>query len=116
MKKTRRRSGCRMRFLWFFSAFVGLASAAHADSDGYYCAGRGYLAVEFRSGITPNVARPQVLKVASFDEALGPRWTGELVVDDLQPYALTCGARLITLEGFGTRAQGLISYVVTVDA
>jgi hypothetical protein len=36
----------------FIAAFV-LSVPSRADSDGYFCASKGYLAYELREGITP---------------------------------------------------------------
>jgi hypothetical protein len=104
-----------MRFLFIAAALVLFASTARADHDGDYCVGNGYLAVEFRSGITPGVAKPHVLKIATFDAVHGPRWTGEVVMDDFQPYAIVCDSRRIKAEGLGLPAQGLISYAVELN-
>src|SRR4029450_8332455 len=72
---------------------------AYADSDGYYCVGPGYLAVEFRSFSTPSINGPHVLKILHFDEEQGPRWTGEVLVEDFQTHVLTCGATESSSKG-----------------
>ena len=89
---------------------------AYADSDGYYCVGPGYLAVEFRSFSTPSISGPHVLKIFHFDEELGPRWTGEVVTEDFQTHVLTCGTSRIVFEGVGDSRRGLVSYVVVLDS
>lgn len=89
---------------------------AYADSDGYYCVGPGYLAVEFRSFSTPSISGPHVLKILRFDDELGPRWAGEIVAEDFQTHALTCGATQIVFEGAGDSRRGLVSYVVEFDS
>jgi hypothetical protein len=88
------------------------ARAAHADSDGYYCTGPGYLAVEFRSFNTPGLSGPHVLKIVRFDAKHGPRWAGEVVLDDFQPHRLTCGPDGVMVEGWGI---GFLSYDVALD-
>src|SRR5215831_6873877 len=88
----------------------------YADSDGYYCVGPGYLAVEFRSFSTPSINGPHVLKILPFDEELGPRWAGEVVAEDFQPHVLTCGTTRIVFEGVGDSRRGLVSYVVEFDS
>jgi len=94
---------------------VAAARPAYADSDGYYCAGSGYLAVEFRSFNGPGTSAPHVLKIVRFDEALGPRWTGEVVVEQFQTHTLTCSADGITFQGAGGLGRGLVSYLVQLD-
>jgi hypothetical protein len=88
----------------------------YADSDGYYCVGPGYLAVEFRSFSTPSINGPHVLKILHFDEELGRRWTGEVVAEDFQTHVLTCGTTRIIFEGVGDSRRGLVSYVVELDS
>lgn len=100
------------RVLTALAVLVLCARVAYADSDGYYCSGPGYLAVEFRSFNTPDLRGAHVLKIVRIGAAGGPRWTGEVVLDDFQPHRLTCGPDNVTLEGWGS---GFISYVVGLD-
>ena len=93
-----------------------LVLPAYADSDGSYCVGPGYLAVEFRSFSTPSITGPHVLKILRFDEELGPRWAGEVLVEDFQTHVLTCGTTRIVFEGVGDSRRGLLSYVVEFDS
>jgi hypothetical protein len=88
---------------------------AGADSDGYYCAAPGYLAVEFRSFSTPSINGTHVLKILHFDEERGPRWTGEVAAEDFQAHTLTCGEKQIILEGIGDSRRGLVSYAIELD-
>src|SRR5262249_921212 len=88
----------------------------YADSDGYYCVGPGYLAVEFRSFITASINGTDVVKILGFDEELGPRWAGEVVAEDFQTHVLTCGTTRIVFEGVGDSRRGLVSYVVEFDS
>lgn len=71
---------------------------AYADSDGYFCTGPGYLAAEFRAFSTRGLSGVHVLKIFRFDEALGPRLTGELAVEEFQTHTLTCASEVITFE------------------
>lgn len=87
------------------------ASAARADSDGYYCVGSGYLAVEFRPSDRPGPGAAHVIKIARFDAVGGPRWAGEVVLEDFQVHGLTCGPDQVTVEGYA----GRIGYVVALD-
>src|SRR5262252_326529 len=102
----------------FATVILLLAAAAlplYADSDGYYCAAPGYLAVEFRSFSTPST-NAHVLKILRFDDELGPRWSGEIVAEDFQTHLLTCGAKGIVFEGVGESRRGLVTYVVEFDS
>jgi len=98
-----------------FVLMVAAARPGYADSDGYYCAGSGYLAAEFRSFNTPAGSGAHVLKIVKFDEVLGPRWTGEVIVEQFQTHTLTCNADGITFQGAGGLGRGLVSYVVQLD-
>jgi hypothetical protein len=92
------------------------ASTAHADSDGYYCVGNGYLAVEFRSFATPGLAAKHVLKIARWGGYRGPEWAGEVVMDDFQPHLMTCGQDEIVIEGAGDRPNGWLTYTIRFDS
>jgi hypothetical protein len=87
-----------------------------ADSDGYACVGAGFIAIEFRAFNTPGIAEPHVLRVARFDGVGGPRWAGEVGLEDFQTHTLACGARTIMIEGIGERGRGLVSYTIHVDS
>lgn len=104
-----------MRCVLFTLIAVLAASPLYADSDGYYCVGAGFIAVQFRSFNTPRLKGKHVLKVARFDEVNGPRWAGEVVLEDFQPHTLSCGAKTIFIEGIGKKGRGLVSYSVGVD-
>jgi hypothetical protein len=88
---------------------------AYADSDGYFCSGPGYLAVEFRAFSTRGLSGEHVLKILRFDDALGPRWIGEVVVEEFQTHTLNCAPDAITFEGVGERGRGLVTYLVKLD-
>ena len=88
---------------------------ARADSDGHFCVGAGFIAVEFRAFNTHGLSGSHVLRIARFDAEKGPRWTGEVVVEEFQTHTLSCGAKTIIFEGVGERGRGLVSYVVQVD-
>src|SRR5262245_6995100 len=95
---------------------VAAVVPAFADSDGHYCVGPGYLAVEFRMFNTPSITGPHVLKILRFDEEMGPRWAGEIAAEDFQTHVLTCGTTRIVFEGVGDSRRGLVSYVVEVES
>jgi len=106
----------RRRSLFALLAILIAVPKVYADSDGYYCSAPGYLAVEFRAFSTPGLNGEHVLKILRFDEATGPRWTGEVSFEDFQPHALVCASNgEITAEGVADHGRGLVTYSVKVD-
>lgn len=82
--------------------FLGLIPAtAVADSDGYYCDGPGYIAVEFRSFNTPGLEAPHVLKLAVFGGERGPHWAGEVEMTDFQTHWMRCDDDGVVITGWG---------------
>jgi hypothetical protein len=98
------------RFLIAVLCLVASGHAAYADSDGYYCIGPNYLAVEFRGALSAGspAAAAHVVKIARLD-ASGPRWAGELVLEDFQTHGMTCGADVVTIAGWRD------DYVIALD-
>jgi len=95
------------RTLAVLAALVVLRpAAAVADSDGYYCAGPGYLAYEMRF----SQGSGHRLYVVRFSRAEGIRPPMEVPLDDFQVQRMTCGADEVALVGGGRR------YVVTLSA
>jgi len=80
--------------------FPGLA---RADSDGYFCAAKGYAAVEFRSFSTPGLTAVHVLKIIRFGTAQGIHWAGELPLPDFQTHFMRCQAARVEIAGWGNR-------------
>src|SRR5213593_1449061 len=93
---------------------AAIALPAAADSDGYYCVGPDYLAMEFRSFSTPRLAGPHVVKILHFDQDAAPRWAGEVIVEDFQPHRIVCEAQTVLLEGAGNRGRGWVYYTVAL--
>ena len=86
------------------------AQTARADSDGYFCIGPNYLAVQLRSFNTPGLRGPHVLRIVHFDTARGPRWAGEVVLEDFQPHGMTCSANGVAISGWTD------DYAIALDA
>jgi len=84
-----------------------LPAPARADSDGYYCAGPGYVAYEMRFSQGPGGHR---LYVARFSRADGIRPLVAVPLDDFQVQGMTCGAGEVVLVGGSRR------YTVTLPA
>jgi hypothetical protein len=74
------------------------SSAAYADSDGYYCIGRGYLAYQF------GYAAPPVGPHRLFVLPLGPSAKIEpptiLDIPQFQVHGMLCGDRVIQLAAY----------------
>jgi hypothetical protein len=110
-------TGWAIRSCFYGATLTVLAGRAmRADSDGYACIGAGFIAIEFRAFNTPGITQPHVLRVARFDDVGGPRWAGEVGLEDFQTHTLACGARTIMIEGIGERGRGLVSYTIHVDS
>ena len=108
--------GLARSFLLSLTLVTVFGRKAGADSDGYFCIGAGFIAVEFRAFSTPGLNGPHVLKIARFDPERGPRWAGEVIVEDFQTHTLTCGAKAIMFEGAGERGRGLVTYIIQLDS
>jgi hypothetical protein len=72
---------------------------SRADSDGYFCTSKGYLAYELREGLTPG-AVGHVLKVVRFDTDRGIYFAGQVTLQDFQPHGLTCSPNRIEIFGW----------------
>ena len=75
-------------------------SVALADSDGYYCIGRGYVVYETRF----TTSGPQhVLHVLRFSRAGGIGQVQNIPLDDFQTHGMSCGDRVIEVAAFSKR-------------
>jgi hypothetical protein len=80
---------------------------AYADSDGYYCIGRGYLAYQF--GFAAPSTRPHRLSVIRFAGASGIQPPAVLDLPQFQVHGMQCG------EGWIDVASFTAIYHVTLD-
>ena len=79
------------------AVLLSCPAAARADSDGYYCAGRGYVAYETRLG----ASEPHhVLHVVRFSRSSGIGQTQEIALADFQTHGMRCGDGVIELDAF----------------
>lgn len=93
--------------LAMIAVLLSCPAAARADSDGYYCAGRGYVAYETRLG----APEPKhVLHVVRFSRTGGIGQTQNVPLPDFQTHGMGCGDRVIELDSLTTR------YLVDVSA
>ena len=75
-----------------------IADAAHADSDGYYCAGPGYLAYQFGLAAPPvGQHRLYVVRIGGDSGIAEP---DVLELQQFQVHGMRCGARSIELLAF----------------
>lgn len=90
------------------SVFLGMFPAElHADSDGYFCSGRGYVAIQLRSWSTGG---PHLLQVAAFADG-AVRQVGTVELEDFQPHRMSCEPERIRISGYGI---GFIAYDIDV--
>jgi hypothetical protein len=82
------------------AVLLSCPAAARADSDGYYCAGRGYVAYETRLG----AAGPQhVLHVVRISRTGGIGQTQDIPLADFQTHGMRCDDGVIELDAFTVR-------------
>ena len=83
------------------ASLVVLASlapaAARADSDGYYCAGRGYIAYEMSLSQAPG---RHLLYVVRFSHAGAFTHLAPIPLGDFQVHGMKCDAGAVTLEAW----------------
>jgi hypothetical protein len=100
-------------FLLVLAAEFGLQPVtAHADSDGYFCTRKGYVAMEFRSFSTPGLSAEHVLKVVRFGAEHGIRWAGEIALPDFQPHQMRCLPERVEVAGWD---KGYVKFTVDVS-
>jgi hypothetical protein len=98
----------KRRSVFLLILLIGMLAASvpsHADSDGYFCAAKGYLAYEQRAGITPGIVG-HVIKIVRFDSRNGIRTAGSITIQDFQVHKLNCGEGRIEIAGFGSAIPG----------
>jgi hypothetical protein len=71
-----------------------------ADSDGYYCIGRGYIAYETRFSTLPS---QHLLHVIRFSSTEGIVTFPLIALEDFQVHSMTCRATVIELNAWTTR-------------
>jgi hypothetical protein len=96
--------------IFFLLLFVilGPVGAVYADSDGYYCVGRGYLAYQF--GMASLSVAPHRLYVLRIGTTAGIAEPAPLELPQFQVHGLRCG------EGWIDVASFTAIYHVTLDA
>ena len=82
--------------LLILSSFM--ARAVYADSDGYYCVGRGYIAYQFGFAAPP--VGPHNLYVVRFGGASGIEGPSVLALPQFQVHGIVCGERDIQIAAY----------------
>jgi hypothetical protein len=85
--------------LTLLAVFLASATQSRADSDGYFCTSKGYLAFETRKGITPG-AVGHVLRVVRLEPKRGIYVAGEVTLLDFEVYHLICSEDRIEISGW----------------
>jgi hypothetical protein len=92
-------------------AFLCCTPRARADNDGYFCAGKGYLAYEVNKNTTPP-ATGHSLHVLRFDSARGIYDAGAVDLQNFQVHQMSCGEDRVEIAGWGKYFQ---KYVVAIS-
>jgi hypothetical protein len=70
-----------------------------ADSDSFYCTGKGYIAFDLRSFIHPDLKSPHVLRLYRFDSRQGVYKAAEWPMRDFQIHTMRCTRDRIVVAG-----------------
>lgn len=92
-------------------AFLLCAPFARADNDGYFCAGKGYLAYEVNKH-TPPPKIGHSLHVVRFDSSRGLYHAGEVELQNFQVHQMTCSEDRVEISGWG---RFFLKYVVGIS-
>ena len=75
------------------------AAPAFADSDSFYCTGKGYIAFDLRSFLHPDLKAPHVLRLFKFDSERGIYKAAEWPMKDFQIHVMRCTPGRIMVAG-----------------
>jgi hypothetical protein len=87
-----------MRLQRVISAILLLAATACADSDGYYCVGRNYVAYQF--GLAAPPVRPHRVYVIRLGGVEGIAAPATIEIPQFQVHGMACSDSTIRLEAF----------------
>ena len=85
--------------LTFLTVTLLFSLSASADSDGYFCTSKGYVAYELREGITAGVLG-HVLRVVRVEPNRGIYFSGEVTFLDFEVYHMICTQDHIEISGW----------------
>src|SRR5688500_6603874 len=89
-----------MKLLFSVTALLLLtATAGRADSDGYYCLGKGFIAFELSQGLP----RRHLLHVVRVAHGTGITRLPPIPLEDFQVHGMTCRENGIDVQGWTTR-------------
>ncbi len=91
------KSGHRIALVLLLCLFGAVPT--FADSDSFYCAGRGYIAFDLRSFIHPGLNSPHVLRLFRFEAQRGIYKAAEWPMKDFQVHAMWCTWDRIVVTG-----------------
>jgi hypothetical protein len=77
-----------------------LPGVARADSDGYFCTAKGYVAVEFRPFSYLEPSSKHVLRIVRFGMVRGIYWGGEISLPDFQTHYMNCQPTRVEIAGW----------------
>ena len=92
------------------SLLIFCVSDVYADSDGYYCAGPGYVAYQFRAMSWFTMGR-HIVRVVKLSDGKAI-WAGDAVLKDFQPHLMRCGADHVTVGGYD---RGWVEYDIDIS-
>jgi hypothetical protein len=78
---------------------LSIVAPALADSDSFYCVGRGYIAFDLRSFLHPGLAAPHVLRLFRFGSERGIYKAAEWSMTDFQIHGMRCTRDRIVVLG-----------------
>jgi len=93
------------------AATLSFSITARADSDGYFCVSKGYLAYELRQGLTAGVVGHE-LKLVKVGPERGIYLASEATLLDFQVYHLICSENGVEISGWN---KVFTKYVIDVQ-
>jgi hypothetical protein len=72
---------------------------AFADSDSFYCTGKGYIAFDLRSFLHTDLEAPHVLRLFRFESERGIYKAAEWPMEDFQIHTMRCARDRIVVAG-----------------
>jgi hypothetical protein len=104
----KRRSSIQLALI---GMLLALSAPCRADEDGFFCAAKGYLAYNVRSGTATGVTG-HVLKVVRFDSTHGIHFAEQVTLQDFQVHRMICDPDRIEISGYGSIFK---KYTVTIS-
>jgi hypothetical protein len=111
---TRRDFVVRLGIAWGLLSFLGgcFTLPARADSDGFFCTSKGYIAFDLRSFHTHGLKASHVLRVVRFGTERGIYEAGEVSLLDFQIHHMECTQDRVKMSGVN---KGYIEYTIDIS-